>query len=232
MSSVTADSPILTDMGGSWHSDRPILTAVVVSVLLHAVAIYFLPGWRTPVLKNKVITVELQKPVIQEPPKPIEQPAKALDKAKRRKQPRPPKSTSASRNRFSGKSCNRHRHRRLSLNSRDPSRNPQCGPKRAKNRLRNHVRSLRRSPMFWRAPSRARSHAMSRCRTSGLNRDRISSLRRAPSRMWPHAKCGRNHARSHAISRVRSSLLNRGRCKTPSLEWHRLRSRAVSHRHN
>jgi hypothetical protein len=64
MTSVTADSELLSfSLETPWHRDRVMLVAFLVSLLVHAVALTFLPGLRTPVPVEKVLTVKIAPPV-------------------------------------------------------------------------------------------------------------------------------------------------------------------------
>ena len=70
--------------------NRPLLVAFVLSLVLHALALLFLPGLRPPVPQEKALTVKLVKPEpepIPEPEPPKAQPKPALPKAQPKKAP-------------------------------------------------------------------------------------------------------------------------------------------------
>ena len=67
--STTFDDFYASPFGESWYLDRPVLVALVVSLVLHAVAIALLPGMRVPKPEDKPLTVKLV-PLPKEPPPP------------------------------------------------------------------------------------------------------------------------------------------------------------------
>ena len=56
--STTFDDFYTSPFGESWYLDRPVLVALVVSLVLHAIAIALLPGMRVPKPEDKPLTVK------------------------------------------------------------------------------------------------------------------------------------------------------------------------------
>lgn len=57
-----------------WYQERPLVVAFVVSVLLHALALLFLPGLRPQLPEEKTLTVELAPAQLEPAPTPARQP--------------------------------------------------------------------------------------------------------------------------------------------------------------
>src|SRR5690242_14499689 len=85
MSTLSADGVVFFDpLPEPWHRNRAAGWALVCSIFLHALAIAFLPGLRTPKPQPRVLTVQLAQQPAQRSataPQPAEKPAAAAKAA-------------------------------------------------------------------------------------------------------------------------------------------------------